>query len=406
MSFIRPDLQVRVLAILVVLFYGIVPFILWAAFDMPTYFLTCAGVSFAGAASLYVGLWMARVDGAKMPGKEIRVSDFGLFAILLFFVFYIAITLLTAPSVPILEAISTGSDADVVAASRASFLKARTGWESILVYFNGVLTGSIIPFFLVSAYRWGLTTRHVVLITFFAFSLVSMEKVFFLKVVIPLIAFVSFYVANGERYAKIMVAGSCALVAVNMSLAGFSGGTTNTDLSIASFFSAEFMNEGGDGLQFFLYRSFAVPIFTAVDSFRVFEEKFGGYLLGASNATLSALFGLERVWFERSVFADQFGQSDEGVGSANALYLVEAYVNFGWIGVAIFSIIAGYILARMAASPTVGVRCLAPLLVWGLFNGGLLGTLLGNGFIFLWGYLAVVSTSKPKGSHVSVGKAG
>ena len=65
---------------------------------------------------------------------------------------------------------------------------------------------------------------------------------------------------------------------------------------------------------------------------------------------MSSAFGLHRVEFERLVFAYEWGQNAAGTGSTNSVYVIEAFVNFGWAGVAIFSAVVGLMFRVFAQS--------------------------------------------------------
>ncbi|HEV2990119.1 MAG TPA: O-antigen polysaccharide polymerase Wzy, partial [Candidatus Angelobacter sp.] len=106
-------------------------------------------------------------------------------------------------------------------------------------------------------------------------------------------------------------------------------------------------------------------------------------LMGATSTLLAHVSGRERVLFERSVFAAQWGQNETGTGSANSVYITEAYVNFGYAGVVIFSLMIGSILRLFAKSRDPAFQSLWILFCLNIYFAGLIGTLFSNGFVLL-----------------------
>jgi hypothetical protein len=133
---------------------------------------------------------------------------------------------------------------------------------------------------------------------------------------------------------------------------------------------------------FFLFRVFYVPVSTVVDSLNYWWQAYKGVpFAGATNLILSKLFGLPRVQFEREVFIYEWGASETGTGSSNAAFFVEAYVNFGWSGVLFISGLVGTLISYIGRSQDLALRCILPLVLYGLFLGGAFGLLFGGGLL-------------------------
>ena len=158
---------------------------------------------------------------------------------------------------------------------------------------------------------------------------------------------------------------------------------TSSDLSDegggASYFSAQYLPISA--LDYFLWRSFAVPVFTAQDMLFVFLNQFHSVpLLGASSTFISGIFGMEKINIERYVFEYQFGSWNE-IANSNAFFAVDLYVNFLWPGVVVFSFLIGLLfrLLNKNKDPAIGIQ--GVLLGWYLFSAPLLGLMIGNGYI-------------------------
>jgi hypothetical protein len=124
---------------------------------------------------------------------------------------------------------------------------------------------------------------------------------------------------------------------------------------------------------------------TAADAVRVFYTEFGGgYLHGATSSVLATLAGVPRVEFERLVFAAQWGQNELGTGSANSAFVIEAFINFGYLGVALFGWFIGLVFRSFRVSNDRAYQAMWMLFGFGVYNSGLIGMLLSNGFILLF----------------------
>jgi hypothetical protein len=165
-----------------------------------------------------------------------------------------------------------------------------------------------------------------------------------------------------------------------MTVISTDGPTSSSDPG--DFFSAYYAAQSP--IEKVFWRALVIPVVTAIDAIRLFEFNFNGqFFYGATNSTLALLFGLKRVEFEKEVFGSQFGQNEVETGSANSTFLTEAYINFGFLGVIIFSFIAGKIVKLFMGSSELSMKSVSILFIYGIFNASLLSTLLSNGFIIL-----------------------
>ncbi|MEH2561402.1 hypothetical protein [Bradyrhizobium sp. AZCC 2289] len=280
----------------------------------------------------------------------------------LIFLAFCILVIASAPSLPVLEAWKGASPAEI-AVSRENFLKAREGWAAILPYANGFLTGAILPYCMCIAILRRYRFRWLIVVLFFLYSIVFVEKAFFLRVFLPLMVV---GVVSQSRRIRLtwLLAAAIGLLMANILISGFG--------------SASGMGVG----KFLLFRTLFVPISTVTDSLDYWWQAYKGVpFAGATNLVLSKLFDLPRVQFEREVFVFEWGPSETGTGSSNAAFFVEAYVNFGWFGVFIISVLLGALITYIGRSRDQALRCVLPLVLYGLFLGGAFGLLFGNGLI-------------------------
>ncbi|MDH4607313.1 hypothetical protein [Pseudomonas sp. BN102] len=348
------------------------------------YFVDLAFLALVSSVTVFVfskvSLIRERIIGPKiiLGVGLLFLAVFGLFAC------FAAMVLGTAEGIPLL-AWFAGADPETLVVLREKFLKAREGWQAIFPYINGLFTGALIPYclayFFLEKFKW----RWLAFFAFLAYCLVFIEKVFFLKAMIPLL-YVAFCVRSGSLSTFVFVASLCVSIVIFLGVvSGFGSGIEE---SSGDFFSGQYRAVGT--LNYLAWRAIAVPIFTAADALAYFSEGLhSNLLMGATSSLLSAIFGLERVEFEHLVFEYQWGQTETGTGSANSVYFVDAYVNFGMMGVVLFSAIIGVIFRMIANSTDEALHAIWPLFAFGLYVSGLVGNLASNGFILIFLFCAI-----------------
>lgn len=354
-----PFLGAIVFAVAIVLFYGIGPWLVDAHMLAETQ-NNMVLIPWLSAACVVLGS-LAFQRPARIEFDDARAKPL-VTAVTLIFIAFCATTILTAGSIPIIAALKGASPADI-AVAREEFLKARMGWAAVLPYLNGFLTATILPYCMCVAVLRKYKYRWAIIAVFFAYSMIFMEKAFFLRIFLPLMAVV---VVSRTRRLRLtwLLAAAIGLLALNILISGF-GASTGT--SVGSFL---------------IFRAFSVPISTVTDSLDYWWKTHHGMpLWGATNLLLSSLFGLHRIQFERDVFVYEWGASETGTGSSNAAYFVEAYVNFGLPGVIVFSLLLGALISYIGRSNDRALRCILPLVLYSVFVGGLLGMLFGNGLL-------------------------
>lgn len=276
------------------------------------------------------------------------------------FAAFVAVTALTAPSLPLLAALM-GQDPADIALAREQFLKAREGPLIALVYLNAALTFTLVPYAMCLGFIKKQKAAWLLLALFLGYSVLFLEKAFFVRVFAPLAALLVVTRNRQVRLSWLLVL-ALALLAVNIALSGFA-------------------DERGV-LGFLVFRVIEIPAKTAIDTLAFWSEYWGGeYLHGATNLVFSNLLSLERVHLERMVFEYQFGPYESGTASANAVFFADAFVNFGYAGVVLSSVLVGAVLAFVGRSSDLALRCLAPLIMYSVFFASFFSVLFGNGLL-------------------------
>lgn len=364
-------------------YYVIIPLIVYFNGGSKEAYLLLAQIGLVSVISIAVGYLTPLADSRFRSGASRLVINGGLFNGALWggFAFFMVIVLYSAPSIPLLSAFK-GASADVLSQERGEFLKAREGFEIAFLYITTILTSSLLPYSIVLLYETKSRYRHLCAVMFFFFCISFLQKALFLNLVLPLFVFLGMagFVTRGRL-----------VVFLSLALGGLVAGTiASTDgpiwefqgvTSIDEVFAADFSYGGGFG--YFLWRALAVPIFTAADMLIVFFERFRGEeFFGATSGLLAAIFQMERINIERHVFEHQFGSWNE-TANANAVFFVDAFVNFGWLGVVAFSLFVGQIFRMFTLSHDPGFKALWPLFGFTLFSAPLIGMLFSNGFLYM-----------------------
>lgn len=357
--------------------------------------LLLAGVSGVGLAAIVAGYHFPLIDRLidrqryRLPINAWIVHV----TIWMAFTVFVAVTLLTADSVPVLSALGSAT-ADQLSQERAGFLKLRTGWEAALPYFSTVFVGVLLPYSTTRLFAERSAFRFLALVVFIAYTLLSLEKILYILAVAPLTVFVTQYYRDAQRIFTALAAIavlSAGVLYLNTVLAsgtdyfvkelGEEEGETTRPRDASSYF--DIRHRPDSAVKLIVWRSIAVPVITAADGLRVFEERFEGqHLLGATSSLVSRVTGQQRVNFDAVVFADQFGSA--ATGRANAVFFIEAFVNFGWAGVIAFSLIVGQALRLFARSDDLAFQCMWVVFCWFIFSGGLFGTMFSNGFLLMF----------------------
>lgn len=372
-------------AALMFVYYCLLPLGVYLYYLDSPHQLHLAVMSLLAAAGIYLGFRSG--IGAGMFKVSPRMAQVGestfLIVVWTVFVLFAFVAWATADRIPLVAALQ-GEDDQVLAILREEFLKTRTGWEASLVYINALLTGSIVPFALAVMFYHHRPLRWACLLFFVFYCLSFLEKAFFFKALLPLV-----YLAI-QGHVRLVVgragilAGTFLLLIFITYLSGAGGAREAGDYG---FFTLQFAPQ--TALEHIAWRSIVVPVLTAADALRVFEEWFNGqYFLGATSTLISGLFGMERVSFERIIFFAQWGQNETESGSSNSVYVTEAFVNFSYLGVLAFSAFIGVILRAIAESGNEPLKSIWMLFCLGVFTAGMIGTLASNGFLLLFIFCA------------------
>jgi hypothetical protein len=365
--------------------------------------LQLSQITLVSACAVLIGTKISLFDGRfRKNSRRILISD-ELFigATWTLFIGFLIITFLTAESIPFINALM-GASADDISQQRGEFLKGREGIGIALLYFTTIVTNTVIPYSIVLLYSKNSPWRHLSSVVFFLFCISFMQKGLFLNLILPLAVFFSLKFKFKRLYFITLLAGAIGFLVFStyLSLQGQSMEPKRDGNN--DYLSALYQPQSP--LDYFAWRSTAVPIFTAVDTLVVHDEQFEGRLLmGATSSLIASISGIERINLERFVFEHQFGGWNE-TANANAFYAIDAYVNFGWLGVLFFSIFIGLIFRFFRLSSDAAFASLWPIFALVLFYASLIGMLFSNGFLYMifHALFLKVGNGRNKNSHSAI----
>jgi hypothetical protein len=368
-----------------ILTYAILPLYVHLFVLPDPYFLMLAELTGIAVAMITIGYFLPLFDWRFSSSAKRLYFDARIFHIIVwgFFAIFVLVTLATAESVPLISALR-GASASVLSQQRGEFLKARVGSEVILAYLSTIFVSALLPYSLARCFIKRLRLRYLLLVIFLLYSVSFLQKALFFNVLVPLLYLFVVYDTHKNSKTFYIFAASIALLYILTKLAFENNQYSFTFLSNegpGAYWTAGYLST--DPIDYLIWRIVSVPIFTAADTLRVFTEHFNDRLFwGATSSFFSNLFFLDRIPLEKIVYEYQWGWNE--TANANANYIAEAYVNFGFLGVVGFSLFVGQTLRWFNRSRDYAVKALWPIYFFAIFTSGLVGTMLSNGYILIF----------------------
>ena len=366
--------------------YAVIPRLVFNLGLPDDYFVDLSNLALLSCVAMCLGYSLPLFDSRFRAGAgriKINAKRFH-FLVWAAFLLFMAFTFLTADHIPIWSAIRGASVAELDA-QRGAFLKGRTGLEAILPYLSTLFVSALLPYSLVSLFFRRSKFRYLALLIFLGFSVSFLVKSLFLNIAFPLFYFMT-------RLRKVTITKSVLLIGLSFAVLyvvsklalanALSAETPVHGIDVADFFKARYQAAGLG--EFLVWRAIAVPVFTAADTLRVFAEQLGSdQLFGATSSFICAIFGFDRVPLEKMVYAHEFGWNE--LANANAVFITDAFANLGWTGVVLFSMFVGQSLRWFRKSSDVAFQALWMNYCFGLYGGSLIGILLSNGYLLMFG---------------------
>lgn len=367
-----------VLAVIYAVFFIFVPILVFFTGKDSHYFIKLSGISFLSTGAVVFGYYISHSLGVLRNVKLVISPSFyvrtvsGVFFIYVFYVFY------SFGGIPLISVFSGNVDPDII---RGEFFKGREGIDQVVIYIGALLIYIFVPFAVLVSYEYKLSGRLLFLTFSLFYCVLTLQKALLLNLLIP--TFYYLFVTGRVGFVKIflifMLLVGYFVLAINVSGHAELDGTMFT---FVDFFSSNYIPNSA--VDYFIWRSIAVPVYTSVDTLIVFDEWMNSqFLMGGSSSMLSALFGVERINIEKIVFEYQFGGFNF-FANANAYFAVGLFTDFGYIGLVTLSFMLGMGFATVDKVKSVALCSMAFLLVYLLFNASVIGTLLSSGYVYLF----------------------
>jgi hypothetical protein len=389
--FLDPSNAIRLLVGATAFMYIIVPLYAYYFDNFDAYNLNLAGMAFVSCVMLMIGFAVPLLDDFIQDRKsKIRFNGQTFsYGIIIGFSVFLFITFVTAKDIPLVSYFN-GASANDLSEQRGALFKGRNGWQSVLLYLFTFFSQAFVPYAIAYLFICRDRLRYIALVIFFLFTVSFLQKFLFTNAIVPLLYAYSVTQHKNRRAFFIGLFAVPAILYALTNLSMGSGGDLGAFTDFGAKFSADYVPSSTvDALW---WRSFSVPVFTATDTLHVFYERFGGgYLNGSTSSFIAFLTGQERINIERYVFEFQWGWND--TANANSVFIVDAFINFGWVGVCVFSLLVGQSLRWFSKSQDLAMRSLWPIYCLALFNATFIGVLLSNGFLLVF---AILLFSIPK----------
>ncbi|HHW52843.1 MAG TPA: oligosaccharide repeat unit polymerase [Acinetobacter towneri] len=383
--FFEPRNAYLLLIFIILVFYALPSLILFfikgEVYDYQLFFLAFLAISglFIGANSKSYDSFFLKKKKNLNPQRFVNFFFF-VFIINMFLVIYVR------PDIPLFNALIGGVTQQELSAQRG-YLKNASGLAFFVNYINVALLNSIIPLCIGMSFYYNLKFKKIILLMYIGFAILFLQKALFISAILPVL--VALKMRNKLKFGKLFF-----VVIFIFSLLYFltsvsvdkSVGYYYIDKSLVSFFSANF--ETGSSLEFLIWRSIGIPYATAIDTLKFFDIYLNNiFLLGSTSSIISLFLGMERVNVEQLVFLYQYSSvnffSEDSIGRANSIFLVDAYINFSWFGVFIISFIIGLIFRGFWKSNENVWSVLFLLFLIQLSSVGFIGILLSGGYFFV-----------------------
>ncbi|MGZ6281301.1 MAG: hypothetical protein ACXWPP_21945 [Ktedonobacteraceae bacterium] len=144
-------------------------------------------------------------------------------------------------------------------------------------------------------------------------------------------------------------------------------------------------------LGYVVNRAFWIPYVTAYDWLLYFNKnQHSAYLLGRTNQTIALLTQQDRFNMDQAVFQFEFGNSD--TGSSNTVFLIDAFVNFGWYGVVFSAFLVALLTYLIRRIDNPAAQACFYFYIFQLLVGALFSVMLGGGLL-LFALMAILTRS-------------
>ncbi len=341
--------NIYILPVLAIVIFYILPSILSLLFDSSENAAELLATSIV-CIVVYLGaykLFSDRLFDEKLASIKRIKLNWDLFSNLIIGLYFsiIIYASLTVSQVALFAALR-GANISDLSVLREEFLRTRTGWEVILLYIYTICISAFMPLIITQKFHTASKYRFLLLFLFLFSLLLTLEKGRALVAMLPLIVY---YINKGVRKQAYKAMAFLLITIIAVSFVARGGLTSSSDedhIDSAASTPYEYNLFKGETGQFYyvINRVVYIPYITAIDWLRYKDEVLSGKAIsGRSIGVIAWAMGEDKINLEREIFAFEWGQNETGTGSSNTVFYIDSYLNFGFYGVALYSIILAFI---------------------------------------------------------------
>jgi hypothetical protein len=332
----------------------------------------------------------------------------------------ILIASLTTEHTPLGAALLGGGSELDIARARAEFLANRQGPETLLRYSALILGKSVMPFIVLYLFYRESRWRYFGLFALLCALLVALEKSAAIYAFLPILLFFvirknwsilmlhTLALISCITFWTFLASGALAKDQKSIYKSSVSASEQVVEKSGWPVFSAggtsedwERMNlivifiKGSDNpmlklinkaprLSFMINRIVWIPYITAYDWLRFHDQVLKGRLTyGYQISGLGWALGKPKLQLEQMVYDFQLGAPKSGSGAANTIFLADAKLAFGWVGVIAYCVLFAFLSAVIFSSTNEVVKILSVTCFYTVALSPLTATFLSGGLLFI-----------------------
>jgi hypothetical protein len=381
-----PRNTTNILILIFFIIYTINPIIFYFIGIGDWYLIEVSYMSFIAILSIKTGdIVFRKIKLNKIKSQDLEIYSFKdtffSYINIILFLCILLLLIINGNSIPLIS-VMYGNDAESLSITRGAFMKPEDGFNYFLIYLFSIQISSIIPYCIVFLYESKNFFRHIIFFIGLFASISTLVKAMFFNILIPFFS-LRIITVNFNKTSYLKFFGIISSILVLMTFfAGFNVANSDEPSDFNSYLSVSYQSK--NSLDFILWRAAIIPVLGARDTLIVHDlNYFKANLLGVTSGIGAKVIGQEKINIEQEVFGYQYGGVNR-IGNSNVTFFIDAYINFGYLGIIFYGILVGLLLRILINSDLKSATAIAPLFAIFLYSSSLVGILISNGFIFLY----------------------
>lgn len=320
------------------------------------------------------------------------------YLIILLVIYFIIVIKVFTDTPPALFYVFSG-DYRMLGELRAFATKNKTGIDSIINGFYFTLSYVVLPSLILYVYHKKNKFRHFIFLLFSFVIMLNLQKARIIYLIIPL------FILFKNKISKLKILRYSFLfflfLVVVSNLTGFNSENKSlylsSDLFLRSTTGSRFLFSEFTSIKFVINRIFWIPFITSIDWLSYFYSNLSEFLNGSTIPILYKYLGHDnRFLIENEVFKYSFHAGSGSLGTANSHFALDAYVNFGYIGVIFYSFFAGLLLSLLFYLLPNPLKIIMFNYVYALSFSSLHANFIGGGLWLLIFFVLIINSKNYK----------